>query len=100
MFHLFVSVNFIHTYSFQIMKTIFASVIGLFALVTFTSCEVCTTCTYTFTDASGETVESPQPEFCGSRSEVKDLEEAADDAAKTVSAAVGGTNASASCVRD
>lgn len=81
------------------MKTLLASIIGLFALVAFTSCEVCTTCTYTYT-SGGQTVEAPQPEFCGSRSEVSDFEDAAEAAAETLATTVGGTEASASCVRD
>ncbi|MEL6651703.1 MAG: hypothetical protein AAFQ87_12955 [Bacteroidota bacterium] len=78
------------------LKALFAVV----AIAALTSCgEVCTTCTYTY-EVGGQTVEATQPEFCGTRSEVKDLEDAAQEAAEQVATTLGGANATAACVQN
>lgn len=83
------------------MKTIKRATLAFAAVALFSlsSCEQCTTCTYTYT-VNGETFTASQPEFCGSKSEVSDLKDAAQAAAESLATNSGGaaTDASATCV--
>lgn len=83
------------------MKTIKKASLAFAAVAMFSlsSCEVCTTCTYSYT-FNGETITATQPEVCGSKSEIDDLKDAAQAAAETLAVSGGGTadDASATCV--
>lgn len=83
------------------MKTIKRATLAFAAVALFSlsSCEVCTTCTYTYT-AGGDTITVEQPEFCGSKSEVDDVKDAAQAAAEALATTGGGVaaDATATCV--
>ena len=71
---------------------------GLVLMTAMSACgEMCTTCTYSF-DVGGQRTEVTQPEFCGSRSEVSDYKDAAQDAAEAAATLGGGVSATAACV--